>query len=78
MLEIQEVSLTVNANLARSIMIGLIEAETLNLLGNETTTYKPRGHIPLFSLATTQRFLQNELNWTLHKRTKDGEKTPKN
>ena len=77
LLGIREVSLTINANLARSIFIGLIEAEAPNLLGDEAT-YKPRGHTPIFSLATTRRFLQNELNWTSRKETKDGQKTPEN
>lgn len=61
LLGIREVSLTINANLARSIILGLIEAEAPNLLGDEAA-YRPRGHAPIFSLATTRRFLQNELN----------------
>lgn len=77
LLGIRAVSLTINANLARTVILGLIEAESPTLLG-DGAVYQPQGHAPIFLLATTRRFLQNELNWTSRKETKGGQKTPDN
>lgn len=77
LLRIREVSLTINTNLARNIILGLIEAEAPNLLGDEAA-YRSRGRAPIFSLAITRIFLQNELNWTSCRGTKDRQKTPEN
>ncbi len=56
LLDIQSVSLTINANLARNIILGLIEPEPPELLGNKAV-YQPKGQAPIFPLATTRRFL---------------------
>ncbi len=74
---IRSVSLTINANLARNIILSFIEAEAPRLLGDKAV-YQPKGHSPIFSLATTRRFLQIELNWTSRRGTKNGQKTPDN
>ena len=63
LLGIRSVSLTINANLARNIILGLIRAEAPELLG-DGAVYRPKGHAPIYSLATTRRFLQIELSWT--------------
>ncbi len=76
-LGIRSVSLTINANLARNIILGFIVAEASELLGGKVV-YQPKRHAPIFSLATTRRFLQIELNWTSRRGTKDGQKTPDN
>ena len=34
--------------------------------------------MPIFSIATTRRFLSEQLKWSSRKRTKDEQKTPKN
>lgn len=75
LLAIRQASLTVNANLARSIILGYIQAESPELLG-EGTTCRPRGKTPIFSLTTTRRFLYDHLNWSSCRATKDGQKTP--
>ncbi len=74
---IRSVSLTINANLAWNIILGLIEAEAPELLGDKTV-YQPKGHSSIFFLITTRIFLQIELNWTSCRGTKDGQKTPDN
>lgn len=61
LLGIRAISLTINANLARTVILGLIEAESPTLLG-DGAVYQPQGHAPIFLLATTRRFLQIELN----------------
>ena len=61
LLGIRAVLLTINANLARTVILGRIKAESPTLLG-DGAVYQPQGHAPIFSLATTRRFLQIELN----------------
>lgn len=75
-IEIKEASLTVNANLARVIILGLIQAASPDLLGDRAS-YRPKGQAPTFSIATTSRFLSEQLGWSSRKETKDGQKTPK-
>ncbi len=77
LLGIRFVSFNINANPAQNIILGLIEAEAPELLGDKAV-YQPKEHAPIFSLATTRRFLQIELNWTSRRETKDGQKTPDN
>lgn len=72
---IRQASLTVNANLACSIILGLIEAASPDLLGDRAN-YRPKGQVPIFSIATTRRFLSKQLGWSSRKGSKDGQKTP--
>lgn len=77
LLAIRQASLTVNANLARTIILGYIQAECPELIEEEaSTSLRPRGKAPIFSLTTTKRFLYDHLNWSSRRATKDGQKTP--
>ncbi len=76
-MSIRYISLNIKANLARNIILGLIEAEAPKLLGDKAV-YQPKKHAFIFSLAKTQRFLQIERNWTSRRETKDGQKTSDN
>lgn len=71
LLAIRQASLTVNANLARAIILGYIQSDCPELLG-EGASYKPRGGVPIFSLSTTRQFLYNHLGWSSRRGTKDG------
>lgn len=75
LLAIREASLVFNANLARVIILGLIQAASPDLLGDRAS-YRPKGQAPIFSIATTRRFLSEKLGWSSRKGTKDGQKTP--
>ncbi len=72
---IRQASLTVNANLARSIILRLIQAASPDLLGDRAR-YRPKGQAPIFFIATTRRFFSEQLGWSSRKETKDGQKTP--
>ncbi len=50
LLAIRQASLTVNANLARVIILGLIQATSPDLLGDRAS-YRPKGQAPVFSTA---------------------------
>lgn len=76
LLAIRQALLTVNANLARVIILGLIQAASLDLLGDRAS-HRPNSQAPIFSIATTRRFFLEQLGWSSRKRTKDGQKTPK-
>lgn len=73
MLGIRSVFLTITANLAQNIILGLIQAEAPKLLG-DGAVYQTKGLA--YSLATTRRFSQIELNKISRKVTKDRQKTP--
>lgn len=75
LLALRQVSLTVNANSARTIILGYIQTDAPELLG-ETASYKPKEQAPIFSMATTSRFLYDHLDWSSRSGTKDGQKTP--
>lgn len=76
LLAIRQALLTVNANLGRVITLGFIKAASPDLLGDRAS-YRPKGKAPIFSIATTRRFLSKQLGWSSRKETKDGQKTPK-
>lgn len=77
LLAIRQASLTVNANLARAIILGYIRTECPEVLGDGTDC-RPKGKAPIFSLTTTRRFLYDHLGWSSRRGTKDGQKTPSN
>ena len=76
LLAIRQALLIVNANLARVIILGLIQAASPDLLGDHAG-YQPKGQAPIFSIATTRRFFSEKLEWSSRKKTKDGKKTLK-
>ncbi len=76
LLAIRQALLTVNANLACVIIFGLIQAASLDLLG-DCANYQLKGQVPIFSIATIRRFLSEQLEWISRKGTKDGRKIPK-
>lgn len=44
----------------------------------DCASYRPKGQAPIFSIATTRRFLSEQFGWSSRKGTQDGQKTPDN
>ncbi len=76
LLAIRQASLTFNANFASIIILGFIQAASSDLL-SDRASYRPKNQAPIFSIATTVRFLSEQLEWSTRKGTKDGQKTLK-
>ena len=53
-----------------------MQATSPDLLGDRAS-YRPKGQVPVFSIATTRRFLSEQMGWSSRKGTKDGQKTPR-
>ncbi len=72
---ILQASLTVNANLACSIILALLQAVFPDLL-EDRASYQSKRQALIFSIAIIGRFFSKHLGWSSRKRTKDAQKTP--
>ncbi len=62
-LAICQILLTANANFTRVIIFNFIKSASLDLLGDRAS-YRPKSQTPIFWIATTQRFLSEQLEWS--------------